>query len=163
MNKLENTLENKWMFFAQYWSQEISYVRIDDAPDRGPFVVDLSDWRVRFNDSYLFLKPLTSITDEDAVELVKLFRDKRLFSHVNRTKIYSEFFFKKSEIEELSGCIINRRIYKDFSFDDFTTQNLAPKDFLNIYQYLHSKGYALPWMDLSVEDLIEYGWIKIKN
>ena len=29
--------------------------------------------------------------------------------------------------------------------------------------YLRSKGYALPWMDLSVEDLVEYGWIKLKE
>ena len=28
--------------------------------------------------------------------------------------------------------------------------------------YLRSKGYALPYMDLSVEDLISYGWIKLK-
>ena len=29
--------------------------------------------------------------------------------------------------------------------------------------YLRSKSYALPWMDLSVEDLIEYGWVKLKE
>lgn len=29
--------------------------------------------------------------------------------------------------------------------------------------YLRSKGYALPYMGLSVEKLIEYGWIKLKN
>lgn len=29
--------------------------------------------------------------------------------------------------------------------------------------YLRSKGYALPWMDLSVEDLVEYGWVKLKE
>lgn len=29
--------------------------------------------------------------------------------------------------------------------------------------YLRSKGYALPWMGLSVEQLIEYGWIKLKE
>ena len=28
---------------------------------------------------------------------------------------------------------------------------------------LRSEGYAVPWMDLSVEDLIEYGWIKFKK
>lgn len=29
--------------------------------------------------------------------------------------------------------------------------------------YLRSKGYALPWMDLSVEDLVDYGWVKLKD
>ena len=28
---------------------------------------------------------------------------------------------------------------------------------------LRSKGYALPYMDLSVDNLIEYGWIKLKE
>ena len=29
--------------------------------------------------------------------------------------------------------------------------------------YLRSKGYALPWLGLSVEEMIEAGWIKIKS
>ena len=28
--------------------------------------------------------------------------------------------------------------------------------------FLRSKGYALHYMDLSVEDLVEYGWVKLK-
>lgn len=28
---------------------------------------------------------------------------------------------------------------------------------------LRNLGYALPWMDLSVEDLVEYGWVKLKE
>lgn len=32
-----------------------------------------------------------------------------------------------------------------------------------VYQYLQSHGYALPFMNLTVADLIEYGWLKIKN
>ena len=29
--------------------------------------------------------------------------------------------------------------------------------------WLRSKGYALSWMGLSVEELVEYGWVKIKE
>lgn len=29
--------------------------------------------------------------------------------------------------------------------------------------YLRSKGYALPWMGLSVEEMIQAGWIKLIN
>lgn len=32
---------------------------------------------------------------------------------------------------------------------------------LKDFDYLRSKGYALPWMGLSVEKQIEYGWIKL--
>lgn len=30
-----------------------------------------------------------------------------------------------------------------------------------IYQYLQARGYALPWMGLSIKDLIKAEWIKI--
>lgn len=29
--------------------------------------------------------------------------------------------------------------------------------------YLRSKGYAVPWMGLSVDDLVSYGWVKLKE
>lgn len=29
--------------------------------------------------------------------------------------------------------------------------------------YLRSKGYALPWMGLSVEQLVSFGWVKLKE
>lgn len=34
---------------------------------------------------------------------------------------------------------------------------------LHSADYLRSKGYALPYMGLSVETMIEYGWIKLKT
>lgn len=34
---------------------------------------------------------------------------------------------------------------------------------LSEVDFLRSKGYAVPYMDLSVKDLIEYGWIKINE
>jgi hypothetical protein len=34
---------------------------------------------------------------------------------------------------------------------------------VSAYDYLRSKGYALAFHDLSVEDLINYGWIKLKT
>lgn len=33
---------------------------------------------------------------------------------------------------------------------------------LHHYDYLRSKGYALPWNGLSVEKMVEFGWIKLK-
>jgi len=34
---------------------------------------------------------------------------------------------------------------------------------LQSIDYMRSKGYALPYMDLSVDDLISYRWIKLKT
>jgi len=33
----------------------------------------------------------------------------------------------------------------------------------NCSDYLRSIGILIPWMDLSVEDLVEYGWVKIQG
>ena len=112
---MENTLENKAKFFAQYWWQEV-------------FLLNNNKYRItksRFNaetlkqECYLELKPLSQISDEDAIKL----------------------------------GFTNAR--------DF----LAVADIYHIYHvdYLRSKGYALPYMDLSVEDLVEYGWVKLKE
>lgn len=32
---------------------------------------------------------------------------------------------------------------------------------LEIYDYLRSKGYAVPWNGITVEELVELGWIKL--
>lgn len=32
---------------------------------------------------------------------------------------------------------------------------------IHMSDYLRAKGYALPWMGISVEKLVEYGWIKL--
>jgi hypothetical protein len=29
--------------------------------------------------------------------------------------------------------------------------------------YLRSRGYALPWMGISVEDQVKFGWVKLKE
>lgn len=29
--------------------------------------------------------------------------------------------------------------------------------------YLRSKSYALPWNGITVEEMIEWGWVKLKN
>lgn len=54
-----------------------------------------------------------------------------------------------------------------FTSDDFLNFLLGiKKGICNKFQaidYLRSKGIALQWMDLSVEDLVEYGWIKLKE
>lgn len=36
-------------------------------------------------------------------------------------------------------------------------------NYISVYQYLQSKGYALPWNGLSVDDLISYGWLKLSQ
>lgn len=81
----------------------------------------------------------------------------------------------KASKGDLSGWYATLKSLKDINDEDafkigFGNKNsfLAINKELYIYHvnsvdYLRSKGYALPWMELSIEQLIEYGWVKVKE
>jgi hypothetical protein len=107
------------------------------------FVVnDMGDWEVgkcKFID-YLELTPLSQITDEDAIEVAKIagnssyMDDRRAF---NGRLLMQEFLRKQS--------------------------NVYGESWLHVFDYLRSKGYALPYMGILVEEMVKYGWIKLKE
>lgn len=136
--EMENTLENKAKFFAQYWGQEVfskthgatthilDYVRLGSISDI----------------SVIELKPLSQISDEDAIEVAKICLIQA-----------GEYDNTVSDYELLNYC---------------HTEYIQPNEYLRftpqyILDFLRSRGYALPWMGLSVDKLIEYGWIKLKE
>lgn len=84
----------------------------------------------------LELKPLESISDEDAIDIGK----------------YRYNYLKMMTYTEIGKCIIS----------DYLNRSSKWQFELEQYEidYLRSKGYALPWMGLSVKDLIDYGWVK---
>lgn len=86
---------------------------------------------------YLELTPLSQITDEDAIEVGKL------YEYAGETRKTQNDCFKE--------------VGKDY-IEDTGADALA----LRILDYLRSKGYALPWLDTTVEEQIEYGWVKLK-
>ena len=148
--QIENTLENKAKFFAQYWGQHLiimgSFLRRIDH-------VTLCNIE---NDDILQLKPLSKISDEDAIEVAKI---------LHEVEGNFEIVYNADDLTSVSA--FGRPCYSD-TIDIFWNGNLrydiaSSIQILNAYDYLHSKGYALPWMDLSVEDLIEYGWIKLEE
>lgn len=83
------------------------------------------------NDDYLELKPLSQISDEDASKVCDL-----IFITNNNLNI-----------QQIKQIVI---LIESNNWNNY-----------KIFDYLRSKGYALPYMDLSVEELIEYGWIKL--
>ena len=124
--KLENTLENKAKFFAQYWGQYVLYFTSDFLRKIDNLTLDSVE-----NDDFLELKPLSRISDEDAIEI---------------SKEYPAFGSNiRNSVKEL--------------FQEFDDLELSIKT----GDYLRSKGYALSYMYLSVEDLVEYGWVKLKE
>lgn len=85
------------------------------------------------NITHLELKPLSQISDEDASKVCDL-----IFITNNNLNI-----------QQIKQIVI---LIESNNWNNY-----------KIFDYLRSKGYALPWMDLSVEDLVEYGWIKLKE
>lgn len=143
---MKNTLEAKAKFLAHYigkeWRNSIGK----------PFMLTFMDIDSLFNGAHitLLLKPLSSITDEDAINLAKI------ISGNNEEKIIgrAEYRVLVSIGEDELGVWFDGELLVS---DDF--QN--PLLILECYDYLRSQGYTLPYNGLSVEEQIEYGWVKL--
>lgn len=137
---MENTLENKAKFFSQYWGQTFIYTGsgrpMRNLPKRFVLNYETADklqLLLFSNNRSVELKSLSDITDEDAIE---------------SSKIYDA----GQKLDNELHCLRGKRIIKgNAQYNSYLTD------------YLRSKGYALPWLGLSVEKQIEYGWVKIKN
>lgn len=150
--KTENTLENKRKFFAQYWGQKILL-----------HVIDVDDILLLLNDEMandvknwlLYLIPLSQISDEDVIQGIMFTYNKTYedLGEILEVKHYNTF-----------SSITTTRAGENFkTHRSFHHWNGDRKIGSMECDYLRSKGYALPWMDLSVEDLVEYGWVKLKE
>ena len=127
---MENNLQNKAKFFAQYWWQKVFVAKGDDDT--------YNNWRPEeFHKVYMLLKPLSDISDEDAIELMQILDcnpDQRLGK-----RIVLGLFENTEENKYLDGYLF----YWDVPV---------------IVDFLRSKGYLLPFNGLSTEELISRGW-----
>lgn len=131
-----NNLENKAKYFAQHWGQ-IVFTTIGE---HGLFKMYKPD--VKYG--YLVLKPISSITDEDAIHCANIMGLGLAWGYDAKIDWIKNWLTTKANITGVVG-------------------KEAFRISIEIYQYLISKGYALPFMGLSVEKLIEYGWLKLKT
>ena len=141
---MENNLENKSKFFSQYWGQQCFVEPSFNDYTTALMGVDLDS----LSDGYLFLTPLSKITDEDAIEVANVVFNGLQPSYAKIIGLEIMFYHFKGTKQ--SGIQINDKI----EIDTMTTHNM-----IVVYQYLQSKGYALPFHDLSVDDLVGYGWV----
>lgn len=158
---MELTLENKAKFFAQYWGQNIlgrndgSYLSIS-------FLNPIQD-------RFLLLTPLSDITDDDAIEVAKIILEEP-FTRYRNIGVIRNFAVTGFPYIMISHKNLRHRLQIDCTLanfnvleleDDITSQiDMKP---YHCIDYLRSKGYSLPWMGLSVESMIEAGWIKLIN
>lgn len=137
---MENTSENKAKFFYQYWLQRV-LIRDVNNPiyDDKVYLSHLTIKQPFLTTGSLELIPLSSISDEDV---------RKVFPEypygLDRSEIHVDVENKDYHIKIWLGVSCKTKF---FSLSDI--------------QYLISKGYALPWMGLSVEKQIEYGWVKL--
>jgi hypothetical protein len=82
---------------------------------------------------HLELKTLSKITDEDANTLIP-------FVSMNFSSRYTEEYIR----EQIKKDIIDVR-------------NVSAK----FYDILRFKGYALPFLEYSIEDLVSFGWVRL--
>lgn len=148
--KTQNTLENKARFFAQYFGQHVLYFSSDFLRKIDNLTLDNIE-----NDDFLELKPLSQISDEDVIQGIMITYNKTYdeLGEILEVKHYNTF-----------SSITTTRAGENFkTHRSFHHWNGDRKIGSMECDYLRSKGYALPYMDLSVEYLVEYGWIKLKE
>jgi capsule polysaccharide export protein KpsC/LpsZ len=131
----------KCRFFAQYWGQKVMKKNIEGLEN---FYSEPDGFiRSMTIDSPLFLelKPLSKITDDDALYAADLLRNGSHLSNESRI-----FQFKK--LFESPNFWVNQT-------------NIPLNNMLKVFDYLRSKGYALPFMGYSVDNLISFGWVRL--
>lgn len=126
-------VQMKSRFFSLYWGQKI--IKVDDRDDLvNPYVAHLTnDGRYTTLNTTIHLRPLTSISDEDAINVA--------------TMIVGDRFENPKLIGQAYAFWLN----KDPNY------NLDWK----VVEYFRKKGYACPFEGLSVEEMEQLGWIKL--
>lgn len=136
---MENTIENKATFFAQYYNQKV-YVNGHATGFLKRVVSGFYLDRINhFESDFLELKPLSLISDEEAIKVSEILSDSEISYPLDERQSAFHANTGRTHVLPVRPC---RSDVADF---------------------LRSKGYGLPWMGLSVEKQLEYGWIKLIN
>ena len=147
---MENTLENKAKFFALYWGIKAMRCKTFNATTghglSGLMNVDVNSETIKEN-WFLELKPLSSISDEDLEYIRPLVGYDNTPLGIGLVKRFLTVLWMDSD---------------DINYFAITDTRPTLK-VLAIIDFLRSRGYALPWMCLSVEELINRGWVKLKG
>lgn len=136
---MENTRDNFLRFAVLYWMQDVGrqgkYVNLNYQVNKDTLnAID-----------YIELTDLSAITDEDAIEVAKIW-----FKESKTDRSYHTAFNGKS--------VINR-----FQSEHSQTCPNGIIKVLEIVDFLRSRSYAVPYNGLSVKTMIDYNWIKLTS
>lgn len=142
---MENTLENKAKFFAQYFGRTF----ITGIGGKSALSwIDIGYISLGTLSATLELKDMSNISPEDINYIIILLE-------IDKQPVDNDFLaFNKSLISYINYLFLEKKDIKSV---------ILTVAFIHAVDYLRSKGYALPYMGLSVEKQVEYGWIKLKS
>ena len=160
---MENTDENHGKFRAQYFLQNV-FVDAQGVKH----ILDACYLGFKFlrDGSYLELKPLSMISDQDAFKVAEMicyddFTPDKIINKESYWKSITILGYRKDNIEIEIQIYKNGDLYGHFS--KIENDQYYSLNYSNAYGYLRSKGYALPYLGISVEKQIEFGWVKLKT
>jgi len=161
--KPELNNELKARLFAQYWGQKVMADKF--RPDKTFEVVIPGSDRL-----YLKLRPITSITEKEAIEIGKAATNITTDWNSSQNKKYFKVKKDKYGGIEVSEKYSTREVVIDpvdgeiNVYNDFDKQNVeldASATKIWAYQLMISFGICLPFMGYSVEDLVNTGWVRL--
>ncbi len=133
--RIEINNENKAKFLDLYIGQESD----NSSPAYSKISRSLNDMiSIGIGDYAVKLKPLSSISDADAAYVCRLFSSQ----------------FPDDLVAAVQGRLLITEYIRRAS-------NLTGFNWFLALDCLRSKGYALPWMGLSVDEMVKAGWIKL--
>jgi hypothetical protein len=165
--KTANTIENKVKFFGHHIGQEMEYnfnaktkkqIMLGVYENSALYKVGESGFSgVPLSKVWLNLRSASSITDEEYTELITMQLNYREgLSVVSFDKKYKDIPTVLFQWLQTNGKYVKCEVAFLDGSKDFSKVSVKQ------YQYLESKGVALDYLDLSIDDLISYGWIKLK-
>lgn len=156
--KIEINDENKAKFFALHWGQEVAENPLGVLIVNGKCLDYVSEGVM---ECILNLKPLSAISDEDAWGVGIRVNCWAKWERKQDSFIRKDDDFHKVHIA--GGRSFAECIGKEFGYGLSHPFANNSTDILDAYDFLRSRGYALPWMGLSVDEMILAGWIRLET
>lgn len=178
-----NLQEEKACFMAMYLGCNVEYEAIEgDKPViktdtligvnsfNGDVFLNLNDIDMDEAGPTLILRPLKHLTDDEAIAIAKMIREGNSFTEV-RQWVVSErnnYFITVTATDQRypdykAKLIIHTKWFGIEIFVPKYPDGRAQSDMLRIIDYLRSRGILIPWREYSTEQILEMGWVKVKE
>lgn len=137
--------QDKQAFFAQYWGLPIQNYRMKYSNKRNmPAGVNSM--------GHLLLKPLSAITDEDAIELAQ-----RLCPYMTVKAAHITWSNNPKLWFKAKGSWANAKFVTRSEFVDWLWTNTRCAD------YLRRNGFLIQYDNYTEQQLLDMGWAKLKT